>query len=264
MKTSDLTKKLREYDKILSEIRDVVADFKRTSPFSPDSTTEPEILESERISEFAKKIGDLIQRQFQLKPELESFLRENKAVVLSDPTLHRVAHEIRSGSEPMTVDDDAWWDYLLGRLDIHTYGERLDNLRPLLLLFDIPEKLKALVREAVEAYCCCLHTASIAVCRTLVEVAVVDIAVQIGRIKAPSQVREMRMCDRISSLIDKSVSKSSPLRRDINHFMESASAIIHGDIPAGEEEASQHLTTAFSLVQQLYGYYQSQYPRQPS
>ena len=262
MKEDDLTAKLKTYQSLSkpgpeeAEVWNAIAEEIRKDG-----------AEADIAAIFGKHMDAIVHsenravEQARLKQELEEFFRANKSVVISDPTVHRVAHEIRKGAEEIDMMDDNLWDEVQSRVDLHTYGERLSATRPLMLLYDIPEQIKAMVRESVEAYCHSLYTAAISSCRTLVEVAVVDIAVKIGRISDKEQVREMRMCERISSLIDRSVSKSSPLRQDINAFLESASIYVHGDAQSDEDSAKLHIEKAFSLVQQLYGYYQSQYPR---
>ncbi len=213
---------------------------------------------------------DLLSLPFLMKQldqsgsELSSKLLDSELYVISDPTANRIAHALRK--EYAAEQSDASWqgDWLpniLGQCFPEEYAARFASLKPPILLYEPAPHLRVLVRESIRAFCLELPTATVAVARSLVEASVVDIAIKIGRVKDEATITEMRMCERISSLIDRRVSNSSPLRQSINRFMASASNIVHGDVAADMKEAHRLLEDAFNLMSQLYVSYRAQYPR---
>jgi hypothetical protein len=71
----------------------------------------------------------------------------------------------------------------------------------------------------------------------------------------------MGMCDRISLLIDRSVSHSSPLRKEINAFMAATSDVIHSNAVSDMTLALRLYHDAIRLIQTLYGQYKSQFKK---
>lgn len=254
MSTSDLSQQLHQYSRLEKQI---------------NSLTELLILS------FESKLTEEQQEELQALPRLRGKLRQMKRqlqfallapepCLISDTTAHQIAHKLKKEVTEEQIDEGwegDWLPNILGQCFPEEYAARFASIKPMVLLYEPGPHLRFLVNEAVRAYCLELPTATVAVARSLVEAAVVDIAVKIGRVKDEATIAEMRMCERISSLIDRSVSKSSPLRQSINAFMASASDIVHGDVAAEIAEARRLLEDAFALVGRLYIEYRTQYTR---
>ena len=264
MKEDDLSEMLKRYQHLKRQnveyeslMLAFVEAFLEDRIETPDEETKLKLLELRKGREEIES----------LKKRLSWLLRPGNATVISDPALHRIAYELLKETNEENVDDDGavddWYYGVMDALyiDPNQAARNLASIKPLFLLYRPSANLGSLVQEAVTAFCLDMHTATVAIARTLVETAVVDIAVKIGRVSDPAKIKTMRMCERISSLIDRSVTKGSPLRQQIDSFMESASEIVHGNQSAGADAAHKHLEQAFSLIKELYGYYQSQYPR---
>ncbi len=251
MNTTDLTQLLRDY---AAKEKAENALIHMLLVGGPDRTEEEDTA--------LAGLPTLSEELKQLKHQLSSRLLDADLSIIRDTTAHQIAHRLKKELAAEQLDEGwegDWLPNILGQCFPEEYAARFASIKPLILLYPPAPHLRVLVREAIRSYCLELPTATVAVARSLVEAAVVDIAIQIGRVEDEATIAEMRMCERISSLIDRSVSKVSPLRQAINAFMASASKIVHGDVAADMAEARRLLEDAFSLVRWLYIEYRKAY-----
>lgn len=205
-----------------------------------------------------------VNRYLILKIKLDEIAMRSDAVAITDPTLHRVFHEIRMdvfddnvGEDGMVFSDDYFYE-IANKYHPSDIAPKIAATKPLVSLNLIPAEVEKLISETREAYCLGLPTACISLCRSTVERVVVDIAIRCGRIKDRDRLGQMGMCDRISLLIDRSVSHCSPLRQQINAFMAESSDVIHSNTESSMELALKLYHQSIYLIQALYGQYRSQ------
>jgi len=202
-----------------------------------------------------------------LKAKLEKIAIHSTTVTISDPTMHRVFHAMRLKAFDECLDEngsvESWevLDYLLDRYNTQDIIAGFKTTKPLVSLNDIPLEVNRLITETREAYSLGLPTACISLCRSTVERVIVDIAIRCGRVDDDDRLSDMGMCDRISLLIDRSVSRNSPLRQRINAFMEATSNVIHSNTDADMNSALNLYQESISLIQALYGQYQKQFKK---
>jgi hypothetical protein len=206
-----------------------------------------------------------------LKNKLEQLAIHSASVTITDPTLHRVFHAMRLKIFDEGIDENGClesnelYDDLLDQYNPRKFVAALKRSKPLIALNSIPPDVDRLIAETREAYCLGLPTACISLCRSTVERVIVDIAIRCGRVDPGVEISEMGMCERISLLIDRSVSRNSPLRQRINAFMAATSNVIHSNTDADMDSALKLYQDSISLIQELYGAYQKQFKKpQPS
>lgn len=218
-------------------------------------------------SEYPTKDDPRVTQFIKLEAKLEQIAIHSTAVTISDPTMHRVFHAMRLKTFDESLDDqgcivsDETFDDLFNRYNPHDIVAAFQKTKPLVTLNFIPLEVDRLITETREAYSLGLPTACIALCRSTVERVIVDIAVRCGRIQDEDRLGDMGMCDRISLLIDRSVSRSSPLRQQINAFMEATSNVIHSNSDADMDSALKLYHDSISLIQALYGQYKNQFKK---
>ncbi|QTN31225.1 hypothetical protein HZ994_02395 [Akkermansiaceae bacterium] len=189
------------------------------------------------------------------------------AVVITDHTLHQLFEKIRNEAikyefgENGEIESIDLFEDLADKYHPEHYAKCFAITKPLITLNNVPGEVVALVKETREAYCLRLPTACISLSRSLVERVIVDIAIRSGRLSEENRLSEMGMCDRISLLLDKSVSSTSPLRREINAFMRAASNVIHSNTVADMPSALELFREALRLTQALYGQYKNQFKK---
>lgn len=216
-------------------------------------------------SDYPSRDDPRVAQFLELKSKLNAIALQSDAVTITDPTLHRVFHSIRINVFDENVDqngevfsDDFFYE-IAGKYHPSDIARKMAATRPLISLNLIPAEVESLISETREAYCLGLPTACISLCRSTVERVIVDIAVRCGRIKDADELGQMGMCDRISLLIDRSVSHSSPLRIQINAFMAATSDVIHSNAEADMTSALKLYHDSLGVIQSLYGQYRSQF-----
>ena len=221
------------------------------------------IINDEAIENYPTQNDLRLQQFHEVATKLSEYALHSDAVVITDTTLHRVFFDIRLGALDESMDDDGFifsddlYDHLAFRYSPHDIAKNLATTKPLVTLNELPVEVNALIGETREAFCLGLPTACVSLCRSLVERAIVDIAFRTGRIDK-ERLGDMGMCDRISLLLDKSVSRSSPLRQEINAFMAVTSDVIHSNATADMTSAREVFADAQLLTQKLYGHYKAQ------
>lgn len=249
----DLSAKLRRWKELKEPYWEwFLADLLETNEVEPEG--DEKIATKEQAQEYLL-----------LDQELRQVAKSDDTIVISDPTLRRVFEEIRSRvegehfCEDGMLSDDAY-DHAMDQFDAAWFINGLAITRPLTLLYPPADEIADLIGEARRAICFGLPTAAIALCRATVEAAVFDIAVRIGRISKEEAVENLRMCDKISALLDSSVTKQSPLRRKIDEFIGETSDVIHVAKQGSYQLAMRLFETALQIIQELYGYYRAQMP----
>jgi hypothetical protein len=216
------------------------------------------------VDDYPKRGDPRLREYCRIEKNLREIALDSDSVVIKDPTLHRIFHEIRKDvledtiGENGTIFTDDFFYHLADKYHPNGIAQRLSITRPLVTLNEVPAEIEALITETREAFCLDLPTACISLCRSVVERAIVDIAVRSGRLEHEYQAGNMGMCDRISLLLDRSVSRTSPLRKEINDFMRATSDVIHTNATADMASARRLFEKAQELIQKLYGYYKSQ------
>lgn len=248
----DITEDLRRYKELKSVWRNFMWRSLMEGVVDKDWSDYP-AEDDPRLDEFVR-----------LKSKLGDVALQSYAVAITDSALHQVFHAIRVNAfdEAMDKDgtiypDDFFYD-LAHKYHPNDIARKMAATRPLLSLNLIPAEVENLISETREAYCLGLPTACISLCRSTVERVIVDIALRCGRVEDDDRLGRMGMCDRISLLIDRSVSKSSPLRQQINDFMEATSNVIHSNTEADMTSALKLYHDSINLIQALYGYYKNQ------
>lgn len=202
-----------------------------------------------------------------LKDKLGGIALQSDVVTITDPTLHRVFHAIRMNVFDENVDQDGtvflddFFYEIANKYHPRDIAPRMAATKPLISLNLIPSSVEGLIAETREAYCLGLPTACISLCRSTVERVIVDIAIRCGRINDEDRLGQMGMCDRISLLIDRTVSRSSPLRQQINAFMEATSNVIHSNVEADMPSALKLYHDSLAVIQALYGQYKNQFKK---
>ncbi len=201
----------------------------------------------------------------EIEKRIESLSVESHSIVIEDAALYQLFGKIRKSALEGTLDDDggviedALFDKLKWEYHPEKFAKRMLQVRPLVSLTPVPADVIDLLTEARKAYCLRLPTACISVCRSTVERAVLDIAVRIGRINSSDAPEELRMCAKISALIDADLTRLSPLRREIDEFLADTSRVIHSSIKGDEPEALRLYLQALKLIGELYGRYSKQF-----
>lgn len=170
-----------------------------------------------------------------------------------DEILSKVEDE---GTCGLLVEDAADIDDLTGELLYSWFNPReyvvsLFRTGAIVIRCTIPFELKNLVEEARQCFAFQQCNAVFCLCRTILETAVTDIGVRIGKIpqSAPTRhdfYRQYPPWERIDSVA------SGDLRRELHEFYESASELIHGRKTAGPADALQALKSTLSMVERLY------------
>lgn len=250
---SDLTRDLQRYKELkplwIKHIDDVFDQLLDPSETAEKMTIDP------RLKGFR-----------QLERSLKHAALNSNAANISDHTLHRLFHELRKVALDENIDQDGhvnedfFWK-VVDDQNPHQIAANIAATKPLVSLNIIPPDVESLVSETRKAYCVGLPTACISLCRSSVERVIVDIAIRTERITDEDRLGRMGMCDRISLLIDRSVSNTSPLRQDINAFMASTSDVIHSNTEASMPLALQIYHKAMQLIQSLYGHYHKQFKK---
>lgn len=203
---------------------------------------------------------------FRVSSKLKDVALSHDTVLVTDPTLHQLFNEIRINAFDENIADDGAIvsnDFFYGLIDKHRPEQIARNLadtRPMVSLTHlVPPTVESLITETREAYSLGLPTACISLCRSTVERVIVDIALRCGRVEDDDRLGSMGMCDRISLLIDRSVSKGSALRQQIDAFMEATSNVIHSNVEGDMAMALKLYHDAIYLIQALYGQYKGQF-----
>jgi hypothetical protein len=202
-----------------------------------------------------------------LKSKLGDIAMQSDVVTITDSTLHRVFHAIRMNVFDENVDQDGtvfsddFFYEIADKYHPRDIAPKMAATKPLVSLNLIPTEVESLISETREAYCLGLPTACISLCRSTVERVIVDIAVRCGRIEDEDRLGQMGMCDRISLLIDRSVSHSSPLRKEINAFMAATSNVIHSNAEAVMTSALKLYHDSLGVILALYGQYKNQFKK---
>lgn len=221
---------------------------------------------------FAESVDETLPRNddprivelYEIEDRISNLAVESPSLVIEDSSLFQLFGRLQKTSADNTLDKhgsiipDDLYDKLYWEYHPEYFVKRMLQARPLTTLIEVPQDVIDLLTEARKAYCLRLSTACISVCRSTVERAVLDIAVRIGRIKKSDAPEELRMCAKISALIDADLSSQSPLRREIDCFMADTSRIVHSSVKAAEPEALRLYLQALDLIQQLYGRYRIQ------
>lgn len=252
----DITEDLRLY-KELNEwnFKDLLRRLTEL-PEKPDGKTAP-IDEDPRAKQY-----------WALSHKLKQIALNHDSVSITDGKLHRVFNDIKVnafdeeiGEDGSLVSDDYFYE-LVDRHRPEHIARNLADTKPLTSPTHlVPPEVESLISETREAYSLELPTACISLCRSTVERVIVDIAVRCGRVEDDDRLGRMGMCDRISLLIDRTVSQSSPLRQQINEFMAATSNVIHSNTQADMASALKLYHDAINLIQALYGSYKAQFKR---
>lgn len=258
----DITDKLRRW-KELKPLYDsfAIADFWGDVSEWPDGLKVPE-----RVGTKEEARAFLL-----LDKELRQLAEYQDTVVISDTALQQIFSEIWKRTADSFYEDEKndvvteWASYTaMMSTTPQIYIKGLVKTRPLILLYPPSPEINKLVTEARQCICFDVPTAAIAVCRAIVEAAVVDIAIRAGRIRPDQAVEEMRMCEKISALLGTSISRKSPIRRNVNVFIDEASQVIHVTREADQDLAIRLFGDALKVVQELYGYYRPQIGNSPN
>lgn len=206
------------------------------------------------------RVGQFLE----VKARIEAIALHSAAVTITDSTLHQLFHTIRlkvlndSFDENGYLESNDLFDRIVDRYNPNDFIRNLSLTKPVASLILVPSRVVKLISETRQAFCLQLPTACISMSRSTVERVVIDIALRSGRIHQEEALGDMGMCDRISLLIDRSASKNSPLRKEINEFMKATSDVIHSNVEADMEMARKLYLECIRLTQALYGQYKNQ------
>lgn len=250
---------------------DITEDLKCYKEFEPlwEKAVDRDMLELMKVPFEGQILSDdpRVVRFREASDRLWKLALQADSVVITDHTLHQLFEKIRNEAikyefgENGEIESIDLFEDLADKFHPEHYAKYFAITKPLVTLNNVPDEVVALVRETREAYCLRLPTACIALCRGLVERVIVDIAIRSGRLGEADRLSGMGMCDRISLLLDKSVSSTSPLRREINAFMRATSNVIHSNTVADMPSALELFREALRLTQSLYGQYRSQFKK---
>lgn len=243
-----------------------MADNAPSEEHAPQDAVPPEVGSEEAAYQEDARQDEKSQFEFwDIEERIAEASVESPSLVVEDGELHQLFDKIRQSYikyNILTFNGSTVTEDLFNKLDEdynpYYFIERLVQAHPLITLIEIPQDVIDLLVEARTAYCLRLPTACISVCRSTIERAVVDIAVRIGRLEESDVQKELRMCEKISSLIARDLAPQSYTRQELNGFMADTSRVIHSNTKADEPLALTLYLKALELIKMLYGRYAKQ------
>jgi len=122
---------------------------------------------------------------------------------------------------------------------------------------DLPQHLQSFVDEARQCFAFQQYNAVAALCRTILEISVKDIATSKGILSpdAPNVMRlpgqEPKLHEIVNQLLD-SDRAFAPLRRELREVRQSTNKVVHADRVVMREEAKKTLKQTLEVVHAMY------------
>lgn len=226
------------------------------------------IEKARRILELVPRIKAILESGGDSTPEQAKDLKESieltndfardlvraPNIVTSDPEVRRLIEgslEVRAwkiemeggaGEEEKGAYQDDFW--------AADYTERMLSLPVTFTKERLPEMLAELMEEARRCFAFQNYTASIALCRTMLERTVTDLGVELGKIPPPTDADIFGKYPPYERF-DIVLGKHSTIRRRIRKLYRYASQVIHGSEAADEEDARKAVGSSLKLVAEI-------------
>ncbi len=224
-------------------------------------------------SEERKEFFNQVSRFIDLKRKVKFEFAMNSAIIIEDPKTKGLLQKINSDKKflaEMIIEiiaemsgerfdinqfncdelEQTVWDELYSWFGPYEYIERLIEIGSLIVGVSIPEILRNFITEARQSYAFQKFNAVYSLCRTILETAMRDVGIRIGKIQRPKDDREFYKEYPPRKLIN-TVSYGR-LRGKIHRLYGELSSLIHGYETVNEEKSKIALRKTLIIIQELY------------
>jgi hypothetical protein len=190
---------------------------------------------------------DHIPKEFRAAEELHDYLLSNPVVVTDDPKVRKllVGTDLGELKDP----DKTGSELLFSWISPAEYASALAQVRILVTPFRIPLNLQSFIDEARQCYALEQYAAVQSLSRTVLEAAVNDIAVRIGKI--PKKAIEDDMFQEYPPKKRIRMVAGSEFDTIYNHYRDLCT-VIHGVSTSASTGPLESLTKTLGLVDYLY------------
>lgn len=148
------------------------------------------------------------------------------------------------------LEEIAWGDILFSWWSPYGYIEDLIQIGVLVIGIPVPKTLERFVSEARECYAFQQYNAVYSLCRTIIETAMKEVALQSGKIRRLRDDKEFYLEYPPHTLINK-VSRDHRQKR-LHDLYDEISSLIHGNKTINKKVAESTLKETLELAEYLY------------